>query len=184
MGIGLRLGLIAATFGVMVLAHSASFAAKRVAFVIGNDTYKTLPALNNAQADARGMAAKLRGLGFEVILKLDASSRDIGRSLAEFEGKATNAEVALVFYAGHGIQANGKNYLIPSNAEIEVEEDLELEGVASSLFLQKMKNAGANLNIVILDASRDNPLPKRSRSAARGLAVTPMPVGISGTAIF
>jgi uncharacterized protein YgiM (DUF1202 family) len=183
MGIGLRLRLIAVTFCLVALAPTSPFAANRVALVIGNDTYETLPALNNAQADARGMAAKLRGLGFEVILKLDASSRDIGRSLAEFEGKAANAEVALVFYAGHGIQANGENYLIPSNAEIEVEEDLELESIPASLFLQKMKNAGANLNIVILDACRDNPLLKRSRSAARGLAVTPMPVGISGTAI-
>ena len=91
--------------------------------------------------------------------------------------------MALVFYAGHGIQTGGRNYLGPSDADIEVEEDLKLEGVSSGLFLETMRNAGANLNIVILDACRDNPLPKRSRSAARGLTVTPTPVGISGTAI-
>ena len=172
-----------AAFCVAVFAVSVTHAAKRVALVIGNDTYETLPALNNARTDAKGMAAKLRSLGFDVILKLDARRREFGRTLAEFEGKAANAEVALVFYAGHGIQAGGSNYLVPSDAEIEVEEDLAFEGVESGAFLKAMKNAGANLNIVILDACRDNPLPKRSRSAARGLTVTPTPVGISGTAI-
>ena len=137
-----------AAFCVAVFAVSVTHAAKRVALVIGNDTYETLPALNNARTDAKGMAAKLRSLGFEVLLKLDARRREFGRTLAEFEGKAANAEVALVFYAGHGIQTGGRNYLVPSDAEIEVEEDLKLEGVSSGLFLETMRNAGANLNIV------------------------------------
>jgi formylglycine-generating enzyme required for sulfatase activity len=175
--------VLCATLCSMILLAPAAKAAKRVALVIGNDTYDTLPALNNARADAKGMAEKLRGLGFDVILKLNASSRDMGRALADFEGRAANAEVGLVFYAGHGIQAGGTNYLVPANAQIEVEEDLRFEGVASNEFLQAMKRAGTGLNIVILDACRDNPLPKRTRSAARGLTVTAAPAGIRGTAI-
>jgi uncharacterized caspase-like protein len=175
---------IAALIGLAVLLGPPDApAAKRVALVIGNDTYDTLPGPNNARTDAKGMAAKLEGLGFEVILRLDASRRDMGRALAEFEGRASNAEVGLVFYAGHGIQADETNYLIPSNAQIEAEEDLRYEGIDSRDFLQTMKRAGTRLNIVILDACRNNPLLRRNRSAARGLTVTPVPVGIRGTAI-
>jgi hypothetical protein len=159
-------------------------AAKRVALVIGNDSYKSLPDLNNARTDARGMAAKLKELGWSVILRQDASRRDISRSLADFEGRLKNAEVGLVFYAGHGIQKDGANYLVPSNAQIEVEEDLLLEGVEADQFLKTMERAGAPLNIVILDACRDNPLPKRSRSGARGLSTPVIPKGIKGTAIL
>ncbi|MBT7757796.1 MAG: caspase family protein, partial [Rhodospirillaceae bacterium] len=125
-----------------------------MALVIGNDTYDTLPALNNARADARGMAEKLRSLGFEVILKLDAGRRSFGRALAEFEGKAADAEVGLVFYAGHGIQSGGSNYIVPSDAQIEAEEDLRYEGLDYQDLLEAMKRAGTRLNIVILDACR------------------------------
>mgnify|MGYP001300558491 CR=1 FL=1 len=89
-----------------------------------------------------------------------------------------------MFYAGHGIQKDGANYLVPSNAQIEVEEDLLLEGVEADQFLKTMERAGAPLNIVILDACRDNPLPKRSRSGARGLSTPVIPKGIKGTAIL
>ena len=174
---------IIAAFGIAILFPSASFAERRVALVIGNNSYENFPQLQNAATDARGMAKKLGELGFDVILKLDASRRDIGRSLAEFEDMAANAEAALVFYAGHGVQADGKNYLIPSNAMIEAEVDLATEGISSSLILEKMENARANLNIVILDACRDNPLTNRSRSAARGLTITAMPGGVGGTVI-
>jgi TolB protein len=168
---------------IVALAASPALAAKRVALVIGNNNYTTLPNLNNAKKDAEGMASKLRGLGFDVILKTNAGSRTIGRALADFENRLAKADVALVFYAGHGIQANGKNHLIPSDANIEVEEDLRFESVDAQEFLQAMNRAGTPLNIVILDACRDNPLPRRSRSAARGLAIPAAPAGIKGTAI-
>ncbi|MDA1101920.1 MAG: caspase family protein, partial [Proteobacteria bacterium] len=173
-----------AVLSALILASAPASAAKRVALVIGNDKYDTLPPLNNAATDARGMAEKLRGLGFDVILKLNASHRGMVRALAEFEGQASAADVGLVYYAGHGIQADGANYLIPSNAQIEVEVDLRSEGMDSRDFLTAMKNAGTHLNIVILDACRDNPLPKRGRSAARGLMVTAAPSGIKGTAVM
>jgi formylglycine-generating enzyme required for sulfatase activity/uncharacterized caspase-like protein len=175
--------MLLAVLCAMPLIVPTAQAAKRVALVIGNDTYDTLPALNNARADARGIADKLRDLGFDVILKLDAGRRSFGRAFAEFEGKAADAEVGLVFYAGHGIQSGGANYLIPSDAQIEAEEDLRYGGLNYRDLLEAMKRAGTRLNIVILDACRDNPLPKRTRSSARGLTVTAAPVGIRGTAI-
>jgi formylglycine-generating enzyme required for sulfatase activity/uncharacterized protein YgiM (DUF1202 family) len=159
-------------------------AAKRVALVIGNNAYATLPNLNNAKKDAEGMAAKLRGLGFDVILKTNAGRREMGRTLADFENRISNADVALVFYAGHGIQASGTNHLIPSDARIEIEEDLRYESIDAQDFLKAMKRAGTSLNIVVLDACRDNPLPRRTRSAARGLAIPAPPAGIKGTAII
>jgi formylglycine-generating enzyme required for sulfatase activity len=167
----------------MAFAVSPAQAAKRVALVIGNNNYTTLPNLNNAKKDAEGMAAKLRGLGFDVILKTNAGVRAIGRALADFENRLAKADVALVFYAGHGIQANGKNHLIPSDARIEVEEDLRFGSIDSQEFLHAMNRAGTPLNIVILDACRDNPLPRRSRSAERGLSIQAVPTGIKGTAV-
>jgi len=160
-----------------------SIAAKRVALVIGNNDYATLPDLRNARTDAEGMAATLRTLGFEVFLKVNTGRRTLYRTLAKFEAALATAEIGLVFYAGHGIQADGRNYLVPSDARIELEEDLRSEAIAASDFLRAMERAGTSLNIVILDACRDNPLPRQNRSSARGLAVPIVPEGIKGTAI-
>ena len=88
-----------------------------------------------------------------------------------------DAGVGLVSYAGYGIQKDGGNYLVPSDAGVEIEQDLHFEGVQS-----KEERAGAPLNIVILDACRDNQLPKRSRSGARRLSIPLIPKGIKGTA--
>jgi TPR repeat protein len=168
---------------VVISGVTAADAAKRVALVVGNNKYDTLPGLNNARKDAESMAARLRRLGFDVILKVNASKRDLGRAMASFESKLGSAEVGLVFYAGHGIQSAGKNFLIPSDAQIEIEEDLRYEGIDAGDFLDTMNRAGSPLNIVILDACRDNPLPRRTRSAARGLNVPIVPTGLKGTAI-
>ena len=173
--------MFAAALWLVFAPMSPAAAAKRVALVIGNDKYDSRPHLNNAATYARGMAARLGQLGFDVIVKLNATRRAFGRALVEFEGKAADADVALVFYAGHGIQAGGKNYLIPANAQIEAEDDLRFEGIEARAFLQSMQTARSRLNIVIMDACRDNPLPKRSRSTARGLTVTHAPPNMAGT---
>ena len=166
------------------LAASPALAETRVALVIGNDTYATLPNLNNAGTDARGIAAKLTSLGFETILETNVGRRKIGRAIARFRGRLAKADVGLVFFAGHGIQLDGENYLVPSDARVEVEEDLPYEAVRASDFLVAMADAGTPLNIVIIDACRDNPLPKRTRSLSRGLAVVAVPQSIKGTAIL
>jgi hypothetical protein len=168
----------------VVLVFSPALAANRVALVIGNDNYKSVRNLNNAGKDARDIARKLEGLGFEVILKIDATRRDMARAMRTYETKASSSEVGLIFFAGHGIQTDGMNYLIPSDAEIEIEDDLAYQGINAKDFLQTMERAGTPINIMILDACRDNPLPKRSRSAARGLSLVGIPKGAKGTAIL
>ena len=175
------LSVIAFVF--LIVSISSVEAAKRVALVIGNDSYKTLTKLNNARKDAKDMAGKLKELGWEVILETDVGRRKMGRAIGKFGGLLANAEAGLVFYAGHGIQSKGENWLIPSNAEVETEGDLEYEAVALSKIMKEMEASGVNLNIVVLDACRDNPLPKRTRSATRGLSISPTPQGMKGTAI-
>jgi hypothetical protein len=175
------------TLALMVGLASAAgvvLAETRVALVIGNDEYATLPNLNNAGNDARGVAAKLKSLGFETILHTNVGRRELGRTLARFQDQLAKADVGLVFYAGHGIQLDGKHYLVPSDALIEVEEDLRYEAIPASDFLDAMATAGTPLNIVIIDACRDNPLPKQLRSGARGFTVLQAPQSIKGTAII
>jgi len=159
-------------------------ASKRVALVVGNNDYTTLAALNNAEKDARDMAQTLRGLGWEVVDLYNSSQRDMGRAIAKFEGLLMTAEAGLFFYAGHGIQANGDNWLVPIDADVEAEVDLQYEAIGARNVLTAMKNADVPVNIVILDACRDNPLKKRTRSASRGLKAPEVPSGIRGTTIL
>jgi len=154
------------------LAGPALAQEKRVALVIGNDAYKGLPKLNNAVADARAMDKKLKELGFETIVRTNVGRTDMGRAISEFGRKIGTPEtVGLVFYSGHGIQAFDRNWLIPVDANLESDDDLQTEAVDAQRILAAMDEARNPLNIVILDACRDNPLPKKGRSAARGLAV-------------
>jgi hypothetical protein len=176
--------LVAAMVGSVSIQAATSASERRVALIIGNDTYTHLPALNNARKDAEDMAVKLRELGFETILKVNAGRRDMARALRDFEGRLSSGATGLAFFAGHGIQSDGKNYLIPANANIEVEADLDAEAMTAQAVLAAMERAGNPLNIVILDACRDNPLPKRTRSARRGLTVVGIPAGAKGTAIL
>ena len=176
--------LLAAVLIVKPVGATTDDLERRIALIIGNDTYAHLPALNNARKDAEDMAVKLRELGFETILKVNAGRRDMARALRDFEGRLSSGATGLAFFAGHGIQSDGKNYLIPVNANIEVDADLEVEALTAQDVLASMERAGNPLNIVILDACRDNPLPKRTRSARRGLTVVGIPSGAKGTAIL
>ena len=141
--------------GLAFIWTSSAHAEKRVALVIGNNDYdhKSLPDLNNARKDASDMAAKLKGFGFEVILKLNASEREMNRSIGKFSGRLSGGDTGLVFYAGHGIQSDGRNYLIPSDAEIEIEDDLLSEAITAERFLSAMNNAGPE-KLPHLDAQR------------------------------
>ena len=172
---------IAATVPCVMVAAEA-----RVALVIGNDEYKTLTNLNNAVRDARAMAAKLTELGFDTTLKENVGERDLHRALQEYETALKRSDVGLVYYAGHGVEVEGENYLIPADAEIEAEVDLRSEALNTEEILKVMQQGNSPLNIMILDACRDNPLPEASRSAssARGLALEVVPAGVRGTAIL
>ena len=149
---------------------------RRVALVIGNSAYQTAP-LRNPANDARDMAAALRDLGFEVIEHIDADQRVMKRAIWSFGERLRQADVGLFYYAGHGVQIGGENYMIPVGARIEMEPDVEVEGVRVTRVMAEMDKANNGLNIVILDACRNNPFARSFRSAERGLARMNAPVG-------
>lgn len=142
---------------------------KRLALVIGNAAYKESP-LSNPVNDARDIAQSLSGLGFEVIYKQNASQAEMKSAIREFGNKIVKGDVALFYFAGHGAQVNGENYLVPVDAVITKEEEVEYESVNAGLVLAQMASAANKLNIVILDACRNNPFARSFRSQTRGLA--------------
>ena len=184
MGLCLRPLPLSTLVLVLLLVPLTSSANSRFALVFGIDQYAHLPDLENAGRDAQALSDQLSGLGFEVILRLNSNHRQVYRSLRDFENRLSEGGTGVVFFAGHGIQADGRNYLIPSDAQVEVEDDLEAEAIDAGRILESMARAGNPLNILILDACRDNPLPRHTRSAARGLTITSIPSGARGTAIL
>ena len=168
----LSASLIVSSVAVAVLAAPAA-AAKRIALVIGNGAYERVGALTNPPNDARLIARTLRGLGFEVIERIDADQKTMKRALRDFGYKldaAGDDGVGLFYYAGHGLQVNGRNYLIPTTADIQRENDVGIESVAADSVLETMEYARNRLNIVIMDACRNYPYKRGFRSATRGLA--------------
>ncbi len=150
---------------------------QRVALVIGNSDYDIGPLLNPLN-DAKAMANALRGTGFEVIEYLNVQNlADMKRAVREFGMKIQNGGVGLFYYAGHGIQVEGKNYLIPIKAQIYSEEEVEYESVDVGFVLAQMEIARNRMNILILDACRNNPFARSWRSSASGLAMISAPAG-------
>jgi uncharacterized caspase-like protein len=150
--------------------------AKRVALIIANGRYAHVAALKNPPFDARLIANALRRAGFSSVdLRIDLGKAAMESALRDFSRQAENAEVALIYYAGHGIESGGENYLIPTDARLERDRDLEVEGTKLDTALRM--GEGAKMRIVILDACRNNPFlasmqrSVRSRSVGRGLAM-------------
>lgn len=142
----------------------------RVALVIGNSKYEA-GALQNPGNDARAISAKLKELGFDVTMAEDvADDSSFLRLEQEFRRKIAPGSIALFYYSGHAVEVNGENYLIPvRNQAIRSLEDVEVDGFSAQLIIKRMEDRGGKLNVVVLDACRDNPLPATSRSATRGL---------------
>jgi hypothetical protein len=164
------------------LWSAAAMAAEtRIALVIGNSTY-TSGSLPNPANDAHMIGETLKGLGFEVIPRTNADQTTMKRAIQEFGArleKAGPGAVGLFYYAGHGVQLNGKNYLIPTTAQIERESDVEIEAVSADWVIEQMRYARNRLNIMILDACRNNPFIHNSRSlGGNGLATIEAPAGI------
>lgn len=155
---------------------AASSSSQRVALVIGNSAYTTAP-LKNPVNDARAIAQALQELGFEVEYEENLSQNEMKRAIRAFGQKARSGGVRLFYYAGHGIQVNGENYLIPVNADFNNELEVEYETVNAGLVLAQLEEAEHSLNIIILDACRNNPLTRSFRSATRGLAAINAPSG-------
>jgi outer membrane protein OmpA-like peptidoglycan-associated protein len=154
------------------LAIAAS-AEDRLALVIGNSSYEN-GVLPNPVNDARAVAESLRGVGFKVSTVLDADKPKMERGIRDFVVSLEDAgadAVAFVYYAGHGVQAGGENYLIPVGAHIERQVDLEIEAVSANWVLQRLEASHARLRFLVLDACRNNPLPRSIfRSSGQGLA--------------
>jgi hypothetical protein len=144
-------------------------AAERVALVIGNASYKEAP-LRNPVNDARAMATTLEDLGFEVIRVENADKETIERAIIQFAGRLDENSSGLFYYAGHGVQVRGRNYLVPVDAKFKSEREARIEAVSINLVLDELDYAGNRLNVVILDACRNNPFERRLRGASRGLA--------------
>jgi hypothetical protein len=177
--------ILAATFVCGLLANDA-LAAQRVALVVGNGAYKYAGALANPTNDAADIADVLKAHGFNVILGSDLDKRGLETKIRDFARALTDADAAVFFYAGHGLQVDGQNYLVPIDARLDNERDLDFETVRVDFVLRQMElQRETKTNIVFLDACRDNPLARnlarsmgtRSASIGQGLAQIEAGVG-------
>ena len=157
------------------LCSQPAFAARRIALVMGSGAYERVPPLVNPTNDAKAMAAMLKTAGFDVVdLKLDLRATEMRRALRDFSENARGADVAIIYFAGHGVEIEGTNYLIPVDAVLERDIDAFDEAVPLDRILTVIDPA-MQLRLIILDACRDNPFKKRmksavaTRSAVRGL---------------
>lgn len=141
---------------------------QRVALVIGNANYEGEARLKNPRNDASDTAEALRALGFQVTAVLDANRVQMRRAIRDFTQNLRRGGVGLFYYAGHGIESKGKNFMIPIGADITEELDLEDQALNANMVLEGMEDAGNRVNIVVLDACRNNPLTRGWRSAAQG----------------
>ncbi|HLY55415.1 MAG TPA: caspase family protein [Stellaceae bacterium] len=153
----------------------------RIALVIGNSAYRNVPALTNPANDARGVAATLKGLGFTLVgdgAETDLDKPALEKAIRSFGEALKSGGVGLFYYAGHGLQVHGENYLVPVDANPTKEADIDFELVDANLVLRQMEEANAKLNIVILDACRNNPFGGTgTRAIASGLAQMKAPEG-------
>ncbi len=176
----LRRYLISVGILFLMCFSTQSFAApSKLALIIGNSDYQVAP-LVNPRNDAKLMAATLEDLGFEVLLREDLTYFEFGRVVANF-GRSLEAAgedaVGLFYYAGHAVQANGENYLIPVDVDIQDELDLSVKAVSMDLVMKSISTASNRLNLVFLDACRNNPFKALSRSTGGGLARIDAPFG-------
>ena len=176
----MRLVLASIVFLVSFSGSHVVQAQTRIALVIGNSAYTHTTPLKNPKSDATLFAAALRNVGFDVILATDLGlkpmQRAIGSYLEKLDAGGSDA-VGLVYYAGHGLQVGGINYLVPVDANIDREGDVAIESISAADLLKGLHLARNNLNIIILDACRNNPFRGFSRGASRGLARLDAPKG-------
>ena len=164
------LWVISLLLSLIFFLPNISFSAQeqRLALLIGNSNYIHGGSLPNPVNDVRDMAKILEGLGFTVIKYENCSQKTMKRAMDKFGRKLKGKDVGLFFYAGHGVQVNGHNYLLPVDAKLENENDAEYDCVRAGRILAKMEAAGSRTNIVILDACRDNPFERSWRRGEKG----------------
>lgn len=174
-----RLTTLLLFLAALALAAATPVQAARIALVVGIGGYVNAPPLPNPPNDAALMADTLEAAGFEVTRLIDPDLDGLKRAMIEFGRKLRGGETeaGLFFYAGHGIQVKGENYLIPADASLESEDEIDLQAVNVNDFLSVMESSRSKVNIVILDACRDNPFASSSRGGPRGLAPVDAPKG-------
>lgn len=173
--LGMLLGLTA-----LLLWPVCASAENRIALVIGNSAYKTVTALPNPANDAKAMTGLLTAAGFEVVSRPDLTQADMRRALRDFAADVAAKgpdTVALVFFAGHGLQIEGENYLVPIDARIERESDVAIEAVRLADVMSALASTPSRTRIVILDACRNNPFSSIVKTTGRGLAIVDAPSG-------
>lgn len=160
----------------LVLFAAPMFGQDRVALVIGNNAYQQAKELYNPTRDAQSVSSALKTAGYSVTTVLDGDNREMVRALSRFCSNHKNAESAVFYFAGHGMEVEGQNYLIPTDANLEEKADLKLETLALQDVMEQMENANMGLKIVVLDCCRDDPFRSvrrswmNTRSSGGGLA--------------
>jgi hypothetical protein len=169
----MRFLIAALSIAGLLISATVAKADKRVAFVVGNGAYKNVAALPNPAIDAKSIATVLRNVGFDVVEGTNLTRDKMTERLLEFGKKAEGADVALFFYAGHGIAINGTNYLLPVDADIKSEMDVKLGSAINIDLTLEQTMADAKVKLVFLDACRDNPFASKikSNNSTRSLSV-------------
>ena len=168
----------------LLLGTHSAVAESRLALVIGQSAYKSVPALPNPINDAKAVAQMLTDSGFEVSTASDLSQSQIRDQLSEFAGKVASKggdSIALVFYAGHGVQIDGENFLIPVDIDPKRESDIPIQAVRLNDVLNTLTSAPSKMRILLLDACRNNPFAEISKSAGSGLAIIDAKIGAPNT---
>ena len=163
----------------LLLPAAQAAASERVALILGNGSYQNAPVLPNAPADGRAMAEVLRRLGFEVFEGIDLDRAATDALIHQFARELDDAQVALFFYSGHGMQVAGENYLVPVDAKLEHEADLDFETVPLRRIMSQLERSDRT-SLVFLDACRDNPFLRRvaSRSTGTRGGLAPLQSGV------
>ncbi len=168
------------------VAAPAAFAENRVALVIGESAYRSVVALPNPANDAQKMTELLGTAGFKVTSAADLTQNDLRQAVSDFAAKVTESgadTVALVFYAGHGLQIDGENYLVPIDVDPKREADIPLQAVRLNDILNTLAAVPTRMRIIMLDACRNNPFPNINTTAAHGLAIVDTKAGSAGSFI-
>ncbi len=171
-------GLVLPSCAAAQPTHGASLTEDRVALVIGNAAYRQHEPLDNPVHDARLIASKLEQAGFKVTRRENLDRSAMAKALRDFGALLNENTVAVLYYAGHAMQLRDQNYMIPIDAEMRSEEDVGMQGVDLTFILGRMSRAKSRVNVVILDACRDNPFAKRASGGnVQGLAQMDAPIG-------
>src|SRR5260370_277304 len=170
----------------LISATHAAAAESRLALVIGQSAYRAVPALPNAENDGKRMAELLANSGFQVTAAPDLTQTDMRQAISDFAAKVPASgpdTVAAVFYAGHALQVDGENYLIPVDIDPKREADIPLQAVRLNDLMNTLGALPTRMRIYMLDACRNNPFPALNQSTGHGLAIVDTKAGAPGSFI-